>query len=353
MQRRLGMLLAVAALAGGLLLVGAVHGRAAARANAASCSKTSQLAYSAGEYSGQKAMVWLADANGSNRRKLMRAAKPVLSPNGEMVAVTRLGGSAGLGLFTVCGGRVGRFFSSRDTISGVSWSRDSSVVAAVVASNPDDKPFDEQLDEIDVATGKVTKVATGFLAGWGGPTFAPGSSHQLAYANVTKVGHNPSLWSMTPGHPSVQLADSGTNQYPVWGPQGLLYQHVLKNGKTYLDLLSGGHTSTLMKLLAWPVAVSRDGTRLLAEGAACGVVWPVTVNLTTRKIVHQYPTSFAPQGISPSGGLILMAGSKLHADCGGPRSVIETAPFSGGKPVFVADGTDPSWADSQAAGVQQ
>jgi hypothetical protein len=351
-RRWVVMPVAVGTLAVGVLLVGAVHGRAAARASAASCRTRGQLAYSAGKYSGQKAMVWLANANGSDRRKLLRAADPVLSPNGEIVAVTNFGGSAGLGLFTACGGRVSEFFSSHDTITGISWSPDSSIVAAVVAANPEQKPFREQLKEIDVATGQVTNVATGFLSAWGGPTFSPGSSHQLAYADVTKVGHNPSIWSVTPGHPSVQLTKSGTDQYPVWGPQGLLYQHTLNNGSSYLDLLSGGHSSTLMKLEAWPVAVSRDGSHLAAESAACGVVWPVTVNLSTRKVVHQFPTSFAPYGISPSGGSILISGSTPRADCGGPRSVIETVPFAGGKPKFVAYGTDPSWADSRAAGVQ-
>ena len=198
------VMLAAGSLAVGLLLAGTAHGSAVARASTAPCARTSQLAYSAGKYSGQKAMVWLADANGSHRRKLLRAAAPVLSPNGGMVAVTRFGGSAGLGLFTVCGGLVGRFFSGHDTITGISWSPDSSIVAAVVAANPEQAPFHERLKEIDVATGQVTNVATGFLSGWGGPSFSPGSSHQLAYANVTEVGHNASIWSVTPGQPSVQ-----------------------------------------------------------------------------------------------------------------------------------------------------
>ena len=351
-RRGVVMLLAVGTLAVGVLLVGAVHGQAAAGASVASCSRTSRLAYSAGKYSGQKALVWLANANGSDRRKLLRAADPVLSPNGEMVAATNFGGSAGLGLFTVCGGLVSQFFSSHDTITSISWSPDSSIVAAVVAANPERAPFHEQLKEIDVATSKVTSVATGFLSGWGGPTFSPGSSHQLAYADVTRVGHDPRIWSVAPGHESVQLTTSGTDQYPVWGPQGLLYQHALNDGTSYLDLFSAGHSSTLMKLQAWPVAVSSDGTHLAAESAACGVVWPVSVNLSTRKVVHQFPTSFAPYGIAPSGGSILISGSTPRADCGGPRSVIETVPFAGGKPTFVADGTDPSWADSRAVDVQ-
>jgi hypothetical protein len=328
-----------------------VNGQTTAGASAAACSSTSQLAYSAAKHSGEKAMIWLADASGAHRRRLLRAAHPILSPNGEMVAVTDFGSAGGLGLFTDCGGLVSHFFPSRDTISSVTWSPDSSLVAAVVAANPDKAPFSEKLDVIEVATGQVTTVATGFLSGWGGPTFSP-TSNQLAYANVPKVGRNPNIWSAALGHPSVQITTNATNQYPVWGPQGLLYQHARKDGKTYLDLFAGGRSSTMMKLEAWPVAVSSDGKRLAAESAACGVVWPVSVNLSTRKVVHQFPTSFAPYGISPSGGSILIAGAKPSGDCGGPRSVIETVPFSGGKPTFVADGTDASWADSQASGVQ-
>jgi hypothetical protein len=351
LQRKVVTSLAAGALAVPLLLVGTVHGQAAAGVSAASCSRTSQLAYSAGTRSGQKAMVWLANANGSDRRRLLRAADPVLSPNGGMVAVTDFGGSGGLGLFTACGGLISQFFSSHDTITGIAWSPDSSVVAAVVAANPEYAPFHEKLELIDVATGRLTDVATGFLSGWGGPTFSP-TSHQLAYAIVSKVGQNSNIWSVTLGHPSVQLTRSGTNQYPVWEPQGLLYQHDLKDGTSYLHLFAGGRSTALMKLEAWPVAVSSDGTRLAAESAACGVVWPVSVDLSTRKVVHQFPDSYAPYGISPSGGSILISVSTPSADCGGPRSVIETVPFSGGKPTFVADGTDPSWANSRASGVQ-
>jgi hypothetical protein len=345
--------LAAGALAAGLVLAGTVHGQPAAGASEASCSSTSQLAYSAAKHAGGTAMIWLANADGSGRRRLVRAATPALSPNGAIVAVTKFDRSGGLGLFTACGGLVHQFFSSHDTISGVTWSPDSSMVAAVVAANPEQAPFHEKLELIEVATGRVTTVATGFLSGWGGPTFSRTAPLKVAYSEVPKVGRNPNIWLETPGHPSVQITRSGTNQYPVWGPQGLLYQHSLHDGRSYLDLFTGGLSSTVMKLEAWPVAVSSDGTHLAAEGAACGVVWPVSVDLSTHQVVHQFPDSFAPYGISPSGGSLLIAGSKPRGDCGGPPSVIETVPFPGGKPTFVADGTDPSWADSQASGVLQ
>jgi hypothetical protein len=350
--RRLVVLLSGAAIAAGSVVFGLVDRPAAAGATQAPCSRTGALAYSAAKYPGGKATIWLADADGSHRRRLVRAATPALSPNGALVAVTKFGRSGGLGLFTACGGRVGQFFSSHDTVSGITWSPDSSIVAAVVAPDPERAPFGEKLELVQVATGQVRTVATGFLSGWGGPTFSPTAPDRLAYANVPKVGRNPNIWSVTLGQRSVRLTKRGTNQYPVWGPQGLMYQHSLPDGKPYLELFTAGHSSTVMKLEAWPVAVSSDGTHLAAESAACGVVWPVSVNLSTRRVVHQFPTSFAPYGISPDGGSMLIAGSKPKADCGGPRSVIETVPFRGGTPTFVAHGTDPSWANSQASGVQ-
>jgi Tol biopolymer transport system component len=221
----------------------------------------------------------------------------------------------------------------------------------VVAADPEHAPFHEKLDIIQVATGHVTTIATGFLDAWGGPTFSP-TSQQIAFSNVPKVRRHPNIWTDTLGQPSVQLTTRGINQYPVWGPRGLLYQHANESGKTFLDVSANGRTSTVMKLEAWPVAVSSDGEHLAAESAACGVVWPVSVDLSTHKVVHQFPTSFAPHGISPDGQSLLISGSKPSADCGGPRSIIETVPFSGGKPRLIADGTDPSWADSQASGVQ-
>ena len=353
---RTGHEMTVAALIGAALavvvaLLVIARGPAAAGADPPSCTRTGQLAYSVAKHSGERAMVWLANANGSDRRTLVRAAQPVLSPNGRMVAATKFGGPGGLGLFTACGDLMSQFFSSHDTVTGIAWSPDSTQLAAVVAQNANQAPFDERLDVIQVASGRVTTVATGFLGGWGGPTFSP-SSRQLAFANVPRVGRSPNIWTVTVGERPVQLTRRGTNQYPVWGPRGLLYQHATRDGKTYLDRFTGGRSSTVMKLQAWPVAVSKDGTRLAAESAACGVVWPVSVNLATRTVVHRFPPSFAPYGISPDGRSLLISGARPAADCGGPRSIIATVPFSGGSPKLIAEGTDPSWADSRAAGIQ-
>jgi hypothetical protein len=230
------------------------------------------------------------------------------------------------------------------------------MVAAVVNPHPDGtSAFHQRLVLINVATGKVTTVATGFLTGWGGPTFSPAPPYQLAYDISVKVGANSQVWSAaidsTGVEKGVQLTHGAQSEYPVWGPQGILYSSVAKSGRSELELFSGGHSSKLMALNGWPVAVSKDGKRLAAEGAACGVIWPISVNLSTRKTV-KLANGFAPFGISPSGGSMLIAGSKPGAECGGPRSRIEIVPFGGGKAKMIAYGVDPSWADSPAVGVQ-
>jgi hypothetical protein len=346
-------LLAGAWLCVALLLASGAQGtpQASAAATSGHCSRTQQLAYVAANFPGKKGMVWFASANGTGRRRLFRAATPALSPDGSMVAVTEFGQSAGLGIFNVCGGRVGEYFSASDGISRIVWSPDSSLVAAVVDPHPNRSPFGQRLVVIDVATGQLTTVATGFLNGWGGPSFSPTSPYQLAYDIVPRVNTNPNVWSAAIGRPGVQLTHDGNNEYPLWGPQGILYDHSLSSGATELELISGAHSTRLMRLIAWPVAISSDGLHLAAEGAACGVVWPVSVNLATRKVVHQFANGFAPFGISPSGGALLIAGSLPSGDCGGKRSVIETVPFGGGRPTKIAHGTSPSWADPAAVSV--
>jgi hypothetical protein len=353
----IGALLAGALLSGALLLAGAARGApsatsAGSAAYAAPCSLTRQLAYVAAKYRGQKGVVWVAGADGSGGRRLVRAATPVLAPSGRLVAVTQFGRSAGLGIFTVCGALVGQYFGSHDAISGVVWSPDSSLAAAIVDPHPNGPAFDQRLVVINVATGHLTTVASGFLNGFGGPSFSRTVPYRLAYALVPRVDGDANVWSAALGQPSTQLTRGGENDYPLWGPQGILYEHVLSSGLPELERFSSGRSTGLMRLNGWPVALSSDGLHLAAEGAACGVVWPLSVNLATRRVVHEFADGFAPFGISASGGSLLIAGSPPSADCGGPRSVIETVPFAGGKPRVIAHGTDPSWADSAAVSVQ-
>lgn len=355
MRARLWMaaLLSGASVCGAVLLAGGAQGttRATAAATAAQCSRTEHLAYVAANFPGEKGMVWFA-ANGGGRRRLFRAATPELSPDGGMVAVTEFGRSAGLGIFNVCGERVGEYFSAHDRIGGIVWSADSSLVAAVVDPHPNGSAFGQRLVIIDLATGHVTTVATGFLNGWGGPSFSPTSPYQLAYDIVVRSNTNPNVWSAAIGQPGVQLTHRGQNEYPLWGPNGILYDHLLNSGAPELELMSGGRSTMLMRLNGWPVALSSDGLHLAAEGAACGAVWPLSVNLATRRVVHRFGNGFAPFGISPSGGALLIAGSPPSNDCGGKRSVIETVPFGGGRPTKIAYGTNPSWADSAAVSIQ-
>lgn len=351
--RGLLALASIALLCGVLLSGGVTRGAAAtgSAAAAAGCSRTAQLAYVAAKHAGAKGTVWLAAANGAGRQRLFSAATPALAPSGKLVAVTDPGHGAGLGVFTACGGLVGKWFGAREAVSGITWSSDSSLLSAIVDPNPNGNAFAQTLVIINVATGQLTTIAKGFL-GQGGPTFSPTAPYQVAYTITLKPGRGTNVWSGQVGSPARQESHGNSDVDPVWGPQGILYIHQ-SDAKSELEVSSGGRSTGVMSLKnAWPVAVSSDGTHLAAEGAACGVVWPVSVDLATRKIVHQFANGFAPYGISPSGGSMLIAGSPPGANCGGPASVIETVPFSGGKPKVIAKGIDPSWADSAAANTQ-
>src|SRR5579872_4671941 len=133
-RRSTATLVAGVSLAAALVLASGVQSTLGANAAGApvTCSRTEQLAYVAANFPGAKGVVWLASANGHNRRRLFAAANPELSPDGRMVAVTEFGHSAGLRIFTVCGRLVGEYFGAREGVSGIVWSPDSGLVAAVV-----------------------------------------------------------------------------------------------------------------------------------------------------------------------------------------------------------------------------
>ena len=329
-----------------LLLGGRLSERSARGAGA--CSATAQLAYVAAQHAGQRGTVYVAAADGSNRRALVRGETPVLSPDGRMVAVTGIGNGAGLGLYTACGGPVKTYFGAREGVSGVVWSPDASMLAAIVAPHPKNFNAPEHLVVIDVASGKLTVVATG---GINGASFAPAAPFDTSAGSIA-YSDNGNIFTAVIGLASLQLTIGGQGGAdPLWGPHGVLYAHPQRSGDMELEQIpaAGGRPTNLLKLAdTWPVAISQDGVHLAAEGAACGVLFPVSVNLATRA-VHQYPASFAPYGISPSGGSILIAGAPPGANCAGKPSVIETVPFGGGKPTVIAHGTEPSWADSSAA----
>lgn len=334
-----------------LLLLALALGTPAAR-SAAPCGRTAQLAYVSAASSGQRGMVRLASADGSDRRSLVRAATPALAPSGALVAVTRFGAAGGLEILTACGDVVGRYFRAADGVSGLVWSPDSSLLAAIVDPHPNgSNVFDRQLVVVNVATGQTTVVAGGFLGAFGGASFSPTPPYQVAYDNTPHSGAKANVYAAAIGQPGTQLTHGGENQYPLWGPHGILYSHVSSSGSMTLDLLADGRSTTLMKLNGWPVAISSDGRRLVAEGAACGAVWPLSVDLAARRVVHQFGDGFAPFGISAAGGSLLIAGSPPITDCGGRRSRIETVAFRGGPPKFIAYGVNPSWAGSAAANI--
>jgi hypothetical protein len=272
----------------------------------------------------------------------------VISPNGSDIAVTDGGHSAGLAVYNLCSQLVGRYFGAGEQITGLAWSPDSELLAAIVAPDPNAHFFRQHLDVIDIATAHITTVATGLLAGLGTPSFSASTTpYQLAYALVPHVDADTNIWTASIGGTSTQLTKAGDNQDPVWGPQGILYSHQQGNHRQQLWVASGpqpGPAHKLMNLNGWPVAVSSHGKHLAAEGAACGVVWPLSVNLVRNKVIHQFANGFAPFGISSAGGQLLIAGSVPGDNCGGTRNVIESVPFGGGRPTKIADGTSPSWA---------
>jgi hypothetical protein len=322
-------------------------GSLAPRASVAACTKKAQLAYTDAPAQGGVGPIMVASANGSGKRTLGQGATPAIAPNGRFVAVARPGHGAALGIYSMCGSLVHRYFSSNDAASTIVWSADSTLLAAVINTKPKvlNNAFDDKLVVIDIATRKVTDVASGFLDYQGGPAFSPTAPYQLVYQGNLHTGVS-NLWTYSVGGKSTQITHNVNATYPIWGQKGIVYQRVGNgnNVSAYLARISGTKSTNLMTIKGgwWPVALSSDGTRLAAEDAACGAVWPVSVNLANGH-THAYPMGFETYGINASGTEMLIAGQAV-VGCMSKPSVVQVVPFGGGSPDTIATGTNPSWA---------
>jgi hypothetical protein len=132
--------------------------------------------------------VWLASATGAEPRRLGLGTQPLLSPNGQLVAVSLFGASTGpeesgpsIGIFSATGAPTTTYLSLETaTATPVAWSPDSRYVAVYRRSNePVLIAEGSGLDVIDTQTGAVTSIAEGAIDG---ASFAQDGSDRLVFA---------------------------------------------------------------------------------------------------------------------------------------------------------------------------
>ena len=243
--------------------------------------------------------VWVSAPDGTGARKLGSASDPVLSPNGEMVAADAFGPKGSpLVVFTVAGGKltVPAALDAKVSVTPLVWSPDSRYLAvAVIDSSTGPGPGDAALDVIDTTNGSISAHDGGVVMG---ASFEPGTSDTVVFglsqSQLTSAPRN--LYSMPADGSSgaTQLTSDGHSINPVWGKRGIVYDKVTprKNGPEYQLVLMNGSKRTqithmkIPELLQGlvPLAVSADGTKLVAQYEGEDTSEGYTVNLITHTV---------------------------------------------------------------------
>ena len=176
--------------------------------------------------------VWIADADGSNQRLLVRDARnPAISPDGASVAY--VGGCSaedickGTYVISTAGGKPRRISSDRLTFppAAFTWSPDSKRLLLTRGSTP----FEGELVSIDVADGSTSTIAKGRLYG---TSFSP-DGQQIVYSKATpatpRSGKDALDLFVVPsdGGKPKRITHTGDNAASVWGPKAIAFSRVV------------------------------------------------------------------------------------------------------------------------------
>jgi Tol biopolymer transport system component len=308
--------------------------------------------------------VWVSDVNGASAIDLGPASSALISPDGADVAaivvqkaqsVKTSGQSvktSTLSLYLTAGGVPETIVSSQQVMQLLAWSPDSKQLLVAVGASP------AQLRVIDATTNATHTIARGVIDGAG---FAPGTSGQVVYAKASLNTSRVNIYTTSAtGTNTRQLTHDGLSEYPLWGPNGIVYSHETARKKNPYPALqlwfmssagTGQHeltntpvSSTVEGLT--PIAFSANGKHLLAnfvgpQGSNHAEAY--AVDLSGRKPVWRDLTGqgngYIGDAISSDGRSILMTKGTAAA----PVS-IETIPWAGDTPTMVAaQGAYASW----------
>ncbi|HVV90621.1 MAG TPA: hypothetical protein VHB53_09015, partial [Solirubrobacterales bacterium] len=302
--------------------------------------------------------VVVAQDNGKGAKSIGAGTNARVSPNGELVAFEReaKNHTPEMKLYDVATGKTKTLFSPwRDSYT-FAWSPDSTMVAALRGGELGKRT----LCVVDVATGKATRIATGYF---NGVSFSPDDEEVVfglaseGYPQKTDVVRGP-----VTGGPTSPLTHDGISGWPLWGPQGQIVfvkqlnakqrKYGPKNDLFLMNANGKGvkrltHTKVgaLVSGLT-PTAWSASGNQLLAEFGGQDTSYAVTVNPKTGAERSLSPgnseTGFAGVALTPDGKTVLgyLGGFE------GPAAQLKIAsvPYKGGKPkVLVSGGFSPSW----------
>ena len=302
---------------------------------------------SAGATSGPEVM--LAGAAGSDPHLLGGASTAVLAPNGQVVAAVRQGtGSPPHGSSLV-------LYRVSKTPAGVRTLRSSTSQLTILAWSPDSDwiaVLDGDSLVVVPLKGKARPIATGTV---NGASFAPTTPDRLVFAKATSllVTASVNLYTVSlRGGKPVQLTHDGLSQYPLWGPDGIVFSREASHTSTTYQLWSiksNGRDSRQLTNEAVsapfyglePVAISANGSHLLANLVGNGATETWSVSLGAKPtIVSELGSPDAPMtgnAISRNGETILVtegSGSLSNDDFSG--QTVAWVPWVGGPATTLA-----------------
>jgi hypothetical protein len=311
--------------------------------------------------------VWVAAANGSDAKLLGPGEQPLLSPDGQSVAVSLFGVAPGaeehgpaIGVYPASGAPVADYLSLETaTSTPLAWSPDSRYLAVYRQSNGlTNIAAGSGLDVIDTQTGSVTSIAEGAIYG---ASFARDGSDRLVYALAHSLSPSAATnlyVSEADGAGTHRITSDGRSLFPVWGPTYIAYdrermRHLSPEYQIWLATSAGVRVRKLTHVAVGsllqglvPLAFSDSGSRLLAEfeGEDTSNAYAVTVASGRARAVTVHGRTVQAAGISSDGSTLLVdAGSFEQAPSSGR---IVTVPFAGGHAtVLIAHGSQASWND--------
>jgi hypothetical protein len=305
-----------------------------------------------------QSIVYIARPNGGAQRRLGPGTDPLISPAGGYyvaASATNFKGGALL-LYSTEGGAPRQFFDTgNQTATPLAWSPNGRYLAVALLGTDANSTRGSGLAVIDTQSWATTIVAKGIIYG---ASFNPQGTQELVYASAqSQLGKDPSDISSVSvyGGKSTPLIHGGRNLFPVWAPQGIIFDRsrarsgeqapeyqVWLMGRGELKQLTSVKVSALTDGLV-PLAVSANGNRILAAFVGEDTYEAWTIQLSPRKVkqIMLGQESVQPAGISSDGKrLLLDIGSFETSPSNG---TVETMPFAGGRMSKVVAGADASW----------
>lgn len=297
--------------------------------------------------------VEVANLDGSDVQTLGPGGNAQISPDGSSVAAVEVLGrsqaTSELLAYPVAGGAARKLAHFNGFVSLMGWSADSQLL---LVYGPLGVNGAGALQIVNVASGVITRIATGAISG---ASFAP-SGDEVVYARASSLLESAqSNLYVYDGTSSRQIASDAQN--PLWGPQFIVFVRLRSRGSQYAPIGqlwaispqgTGARQLTHVavgKLLTGltPVAFSADGKHLLCvfEGTDTAQTW--TVDLSgPQAVAHELVSDESvPNAISRDGSEVLVS---LGFE-GTPPS-LEMVPWAGGTPtVIAAHGYGGSWDD--------